>query len=280
MLINCSEPVRAQSMDEFYTAYADSGVGPNVLQTSYAMAENVFAVTQSGGPDFPAPARLWVNSRTLMDRHVAEPAVAGDSGSVCLVSSGRCLPGNRVRIIDAQGQDLPEGHVGEILIQSDSLFDGYYNRPDLTEKALIDGWYWSRDLGFLLNGELYVIGRKDDLIIVAGKNIHPHDVEQIANADPRVHDGRVVAFGLFNPDLGTEDIVVVVEVDDERELENAALVEQSIRNAIVAELGVAVRGVYVKPPKWIVKSTAGKPARSTTRQKLLEEQTELARQEK
>jgi acyl-CoA synthetase (AMP-forming)/AMP-acid ligase II len=262
-------------MDEFCAAYAGSGLRRNVAQTSYAMAENVFTVTQSGGSESPAPARTWVNSRALIDRHIAEIAAPDQSGSQCMVSSGRCLPGNRVRIVDAQGQDLTDGHVGEILIQSDSLFDGYYNRPDLTAKALRDGWYWSRDLGFCLNDELYVIGRKDDLIIVAGKNIHPHDVEQIASADPRIHDGRVVAFGVFNADLGTEDIVVVAEVDDEKELANAAAIEQAIRNAVVADLGIAVGAVHVKPPKWIVKSTAGKPARSTTRQKLLQEQSEL-----
>jgi hypothetical protein len=88
-----------------------------------------------------------------------------------------------------------------------------------------------------------------------------------------------VAFGLFNPDLGTEEIVVVAEVQDEREIENAISIEQAARNAIVAELGVAVRAVYVRPPKWIVKSTAGKAARSTTREKLLREQPELSRAE-
>jgi len=176
--------------------------------------------------------------------------------------------------VDEQGRDLPDRHVGEILIQGDCLFDGYYNRADLTAKGMNEGWYWSRDLGLLLNEELYVIGRKDDLIIVAGKNIHPHDVEQIAGADSRVHDGRVVAFGLFNPELGTEDIVVVAEVGNEADLSNAAAIEQAIRNAIVAELGVAVRAVHVKAPKWIVKSTAGKPARSATKQKLLQDQAE------
>ena len=99
------------------------------------------------------------------------------------------------------------------------------------------------------------------------------------SSDPRIHDGRAVAFGLFNPDLGTEEIVVVAEVQDEREIENAISIEQAARNAIVAELGVAVRAVYVRPPKWIVKSTAGKAARSTTREKLLREQPELSRAE-
>jgi acyl-CoA synthetase (AMP-forming)/AMP-acid ligase II len=237
------------------------------------MAENVFAVTQSEGSQSPAPARLWVNSQTLVDQHIAEQTTPEQPGSVCLVSSGPCLQGSRVRIVDAKGRDVPDGHVGEILVQGDSLFDGYYNRPDLTAKALDEGWYRSRDLGLRLNAELYVIGRKDDLIIVAGKNIYPHDIEHIASSDPRVHDGRVVAFGVFNRDLGTEDIVVVVEVEDETELRNASAIEHAIRNAIVAQLGVAVRAVHVKPPKWIVKSTAGKPARSATRQKLLHEET-------
>jgi fatty-acyl-CoA synthase len=279
MLINCSEPIRAQSMEEFCAAYADCGLRPNVLQSSYAMAENVFAVTQSGSQGATDPQRIWVDSRTLKGRHVIEIAKRDSPGALCLVSSGRCLANNRVRILSADGQDLPNGHVGEILIQSDSLFTGYYNRPDLTAKAMQDGWYRSGDLGFVVDEELYVIGRKNDLIIVAGKNIYPHDIEEIVSSDPRIHDGRAVAFGLFNPDLGTEEIVVVAEVQDEREIENAISIEQAARNAIVAELGVAVRAVYVRPPKWIVKSTAGKAARSTTREKLLREQPELSRAE-
>jgi acyl-CoA synthetase (AMP-forming)/AMP-acid ligase II len=115
---------------------------------------------------------------------VIETAMRNSPGALCLVSSGRCLANNRVRILSADGQDLPNGHVGEILIQSDSLFTGYYNRPDLTAKAMQDGWYRSGDLGFVVDEELYVIGRKNDLIIVAGKNIYPHDIEEIVSSDP------------------------------------------------------------------------------------------------
>jgi len=275
MLINCSEPVRQQSANEFCAAYAQCGVRPEALQASYAMAENVFAVTQSGTSPTGMPSRVWVDARRLTDDNIAESVAEDKEGSVCLVSSGRCLPCNRVQIVGPDGRELPDGCVGEITIQSDSLFEAYYNRPDLTAKALKDGWYWSGDLGFLRDEELYVIGRKTDLIIVAGKNLYPQDIEEIACSHPSIHDGRAVAFGLFNPNLGTEEIVVVAEVEDAGEIKNAFSIEQAVRNAVVAELGVAVRAVYVKPPKWIVKSTAGKPARSTTRQKLLTEQPEL-----
>jgi fatty-acyl-CoA synthase len=276
-LINCSEPVRARSMDEFQATYVSCGLKSDALQSSYAMAENVFAVTQSGVNGQLVPCRLWVDGKRLVNEHLAVPVAERADGGICLVSSGQCLPGNQVRIVSIDGRDLPDGTVGEILISSDSLFHGYYNRPDLTAKALQGGWYWSGDLGFRLDGELYVIGRKNDLIIVAGKNIYPQDIEEIVYGHPAIHDGRAVAFGLSNPDLGTEDIIVVAEVETEDHLNNGFAIERSLQSAVVAELGVAVRAIYLKPPRWIVKSTAGKPARSTTREKLLAEHPELVR---
>ena len=123
------------------------------------------------------------------------------------------MPNHEVRIVSDSGAALPDGHVGEILIKSDCLFRGYYNRPDLTAQALIDGWYHTGDLGFYLDGELYVVGRKKDLLIVGGENLYPQDIEEIVASHPAIHDGRAIAMGVYNPDLGTEDIVVVAEVE-------------------------------------------------------------------
>jgi fatty-acyl-CoA synthase len=272
-IVNCSEPVRARSMDEFEAAYVSCNLKPEALQSSYAMAENVFAVTQS--EIGRRPRRIWVDIKKLLENHQALRVSENDDGAFCFVSSGRCLPGNRTRIVSAEGRPLPDGEVGEILVHSDSLFRGYFNRPDLSEKALRQNWYWSGDLGFCLDGELYVIGRKNDLIITAGKNIYPQDVEEIVCSHPAIHDGRAVVFGLHNPDLGTEEIIVVAEVERNEDLEKALEIEQAVRGAIVAELGITVRAICLKPPRWIVKSTAGKPARSTTREKLLIEHPEL-----
>jgi fatty-acyl-CoA synthase len=274
-VINCSEPVRAESIDEFVAAYGSSGLKSNAVKSSFAMAENVFGVTQSDVDG--APHRLYVDRKQLSEKRVAVPVAPDAIGSTCLVSSGRCLAGQRVRIIDGNGADLQDGRVGEIVVQGDCLFDGYYHRPDLTAQVLRDGWYQTGDLGLLADGELYVIGRSKDLIIVAGKNIYPQDVENIVCQHPAIHDGRAVAFGLHNPDLGTEDIIVAAEVEHEGELANRNQIERALRDAIVAELDVAVRSIYLKPPRWIVKSTAGKAARSTTSQKLRDEHPELNR---
>jgi acyl-CoA synthetase (AMP-forming)/AMP-acid ligase II len=273
-LINCSEPVRASSLDEFYAAFASSGIRREALQTSYAMAENVFAVTQSRAGELPA--RVWADSERFLRGHVIECVPEGAPGSLCFVSSGRMLPNHHVGIHDDNGEILPEGRVGEIWITSDCLFQGYFSNAEATAVALIDGCYHTGDLGFLWRGELFVVGRARDLIIVAGKNIYPQDVEELAGEHPRVHDGRCVALGIVNADVGTEEIVIVVEVDDEDDLAASAEIARQVRQSVNAELGVSVRDVYVKPPRWIVKSTAGKPARTETRERLLKEHPALA----
>jgi len=177
--------------------------------------------------------------------------------------------------VSDSGDALPDAQVGEILVKSDCLFTGYYNRSDLTALTIDSGWYRTGDLGFSLDGELYVVGRKKDLLIVGGENIYPQDIEEIVASHPAIHDGRVIAMGVYNPDLGTEDIVAVAELESEELLMGILEIEKEIRGRVVAGLGVAVRSIFLKPPKWIVKSTAGKTARSATREKLLREHPEL-----
>jgi fatty-acyl-CoA synthase len=273
-LINCSEPVKTQSMNEFYEAFASQGLRRQALQSSYAMAENVFAVTQSG-PD--GPLQVCADALRFRNEHFIQEVSPDAQGAIFFTSSGRLLPQNEARIVSETGEMLEPRRVGEILIRSDSLFEGYFNRPDLTAQTMADGWYCTGDLGFFHAEELFVVGRKKDLLIVGGENIYPQDVEEIVSAHPAIHDGRAVALGLFNPDLGTEDIAVVAEVEKEELLTNSLPIEREIRASVLAQMRTAVRFIFLKPPKWIVKSTAGKPARSATREKLLREHSDLQR---
>jgi acyl-CoA synthetase (AMP-forming)/AMP-acid ligase II len=268
LLINCSEPVRSASMDEFRSALR---IREGVIQSSYAMAENVFAVTQSAIGE-ARPRQIWVEGQLFRNSHRIGRTAEGSPMSIAFTSSGRLLPRQQVRIdSDRAGADS----VGEILIKTDCMFEHYFNRPDLTREALIDGWYHTGDLGFLVDDELYVVGRKKDLLIIGGENIYPQDIEEIVGAHPAIHDGRAIALGVYNPNLGTEDVVVVAEVENEDWLADAQALEQEIRGRIVAGMGIAVRTILLKPPKWIVKSTAGKAARSATREKLLREHPEF-----
>jgi acyl-CoA synthetase (AMP-forming)/AMP-acid ligase II len=262
-------------MSEFRRAFSGSGLKDSAVQSSYAMAENVFAVSQSNLDRPDGPARIWADGAQFRVSHRIVPVGEQTPGAIAFTSSGKVLPSHEIRIISEAGIILGDNSVGEILVKSDCLFDGYFNRPDLTSQALIDGWYHTGDLGFSLAGELFVVGRKKDLLIIGGENIYPQDIEEIVATHPSIHDGRAVAMGVYNPDLGTEDIVVIAEVEREEFLPRAADIESEIRNLVVSGMGVAIRTIFVKPPKWIVKSTAGKPARSATREKLLQEHPEL-----
>ena len=275
-LINCSEPVRTSSMQEFQNAFAVNGLKPGALQSSYAMAENVFAVTQSDIDRASGPTRIWADGRQFRNLHRVVRVAEGIASSVCFTSSGRLLPNHEIRIVSDSGVPLEEPYAGEILIKSDCLFDGYHNRADLTAKAIINGWYHTGDLGFCVEKELFVVGRKKDLIIVGGENIYPQDIEEIVASHRAVRDGRVIAMGMYNPDLGTEEIILVAEVESEDLLAHAVEIEREIRSQVTAGLGVTIGTVFLKPPKWIVKSTAGKPARAATFEKLQKEHPELS----
>jgi len=273
-LINCSEPVRDSSMEEFLSAYSGARLRPHALQSSYGMAELVFAVTQSDVSS-SGPSRVLIDGAIFRKENRAVLVRPGTPGAFCVVSSGRCIENTKVRILDSDGNALDPGGVGEIVIHSETRLEGYINRPDLTAKVLDGEWYRSGDLGFVLDEELYAVGRKSDIIIVAGENFYPEDIEEIAASHPAIHDGRAVAFGRYNRALGTQEIILVAEVRSESDLANSGVIEREIRSAVSTEMNIGIASIFLKPPLWIVKSTAGKPARSTNREKLILEHVEL-----
>ncbi|MEJ5241141.1 MAG: fatty acyl-AMP ligase [Anaerolineales bacterium] len=266
-VINCSEPVRWESHQAFYERFKAYGLRYEALQTSYAMAENVFGVTQSRLGEPPRTDRI--DREAFMSERVARPAVEGRP-SLVMMSSGRPLRNTRVRIVDEHGRDLPERVIGEIAIQSDCMLTGYFNRPDLTQKALRDGWYLTGDLGYLADGELYISGRKKDIIIVGGKNVYPQDLEALAGEVPGVHPGRVVAFGIFDESLGTEEVAIVAEVDTSDPAERERIAE-AIRLHVTRNSAITVRYVSVVDAKWLIKTSSGKIARAANREKFLRE---------
>ncbi|MBE0698956.1 MAG: AMP-binding protein, partial [Anaerolineaceae bacterium] len=170
-----------------------------------------------------------------------------------------------------------ERQIGELVVRSNCMLAGYYHRTEETERAFIDGWYWTGDLGYIADGELYVTGRKKDLIIVGGRNIVPQDLEALAGEVPGVHPGRVAAFGIFNEKLGTEEVALVAEVDlpNEQQYDEEACraLEDAIRLTVNRGSAVALRYLRLVGPRWLVKTSSGKTARSANREKFL---TELA----
>src|SRR5690606_25264515 len=136
----------------FLERFAPFGLQERALATCYAMAENVFAVSQ-GGIEEPVTVDR-VDLQALLSRQAAIPA-QDEAKSVHLLSAGKPIPNTRVRVLGDQGKDLGERQIGEIAIQSDCMLSGYYHRPDLTEAAFINGWYLTGDLGYLADEEVF-----------------------------------------------------------------------------------------------------------------------------
>lgn len=192
-----------------------------------------------------------------------------------MLSAGRPIANTQVRVIGKHGQDLPERQVGEIVLQSNCMLAGYYHRPDLTQEAFLDGWYLTGDLGYLANGELFVTGRKKDLIIVGGKNVYPADIERLASEVKGVHPGRVVAFGVYDEELGTEEVALVAELEQFDQLSEAdrERIQLHIRQRVSQGSDVVVRRVHVVGKNWLLKTSSGKIARGSNRDKYLAEIT-------
>jgi len=266
-VINCSEPMRWKSHEEFFNRFSKYGLKRQALATCYAMAENVFAVTQGG---IESPVVLdEIDRRSLSEGQIAVPAKGGED-AIKMLSTGQPIEGTRVRVIDADGKDLPDRRVGEIALKGDCLLSGYYNRDDLTQKTFMDSWYITGDLGYLVDGELFVTGRKKELIIVGGKNVFPQDLEELAMEVEAVHPGRVVAFGIFNEDIGTEEICVIAEVDVIED-DARAKIAREIRDQISRGTDVTARYVLTVDRGWLIKTSSGKIARGANRDKYLTE---------
>lgn len=272
LLVNCSEPVRAESFDSFASRFGKWGLSRNSLAACYAMAETTFAITQTLPGIEPKTVRA---SRKGLSLGFFTPADSDESFRAC-VSSGRPIAGCAVRIVGEDRVDVSEGKVGELLVRAESLFSGYRNDPVTTAKSFIEGWFATGDYGFELGGEVFIVGRKKDLIIVAGKNIYPEDIENAIHDLPGLIPGRVVAFGREDMVTGTERVCVVAETPHVDPVSH-----RNIRRAVVAEamrLDVTVAEVILVEPRWLIKSSAGKPSRAankTRAEALLEAEARL-----
>jgi acyl-CoA synthetase (AMP-forming)/AMP-acid ligase II len=265
-IINCSEPVRWDSHQKFLSRFEKYGLKQRALAACYAMAENVFAVTQGG-----IERELSIDEIDLDDfqrLHKATPK--SDKPSIKMVSNGKPIDNTQVKIISEKGMDLPERSVGQIAIKSNCMLTTYYHRPDETKKSLLNGWFKTGDLGYLSDGELYISGRIKDMIIVGGNYIYPQDIEYLSMKVEGVHQGRVVAFGVFNEQIGTEEVVVIAEVDSEK-VERREQIGEQIRKFVAQNSAVTLKNAYLVQPKWLIKTSSGKIARAANRDKYLKE---------
>jgi acyl-CoA synthetase (AMP-forming)/AMP-acid ligase II len=263
-VINCSEPVRAESMELFAKHFQSGGLDSRALHTCYAMAETVFAISSSTAESPPRERRT--DAKIWQTEHRSTPVASENQQAIVHLSSGRCIDGCEVKVVSESGAALAPGVAGRLLVKSAFLFKGYHHREDLNQSIFDSaGYFDTGDLGYVdEHGHIYVTGRSKDLIIVGGKNIYPQDIESLVNDLEHIRPGRVVCFGIGQGGLGTEGLIVLAESDAGQELWPD--LERNIRRAVTTNLDLDLLDAKVVSREVLQKSTSGKLARGSNRE--------------
>lgn len=255
---NGAEPVSAQTLAAFCERFATTGFDPKAMMPVYGLAEN------SVGLAFP-PLQRGVQVDAI-DRERfsrsgwAESCRTNDQAVLEVVACGRVLPGHQLRVVDDTNRELPDRREGRIQFQGPSSTSGYYRNPEQTAALFCDEWLETGDLGYVSEGELYVTGRQKDLIIVAGRNIHPAELEKEISNLEGIRKNGVVVFG-SSRERGTERLVVMAETREKGETRRAEL-SIAINQLAMALLGQPADEVLLVAPNQVLKTTSGKVRRS------------------
>ena len=264
--VDCSEPCRMETFELFEKTFARLGVRAEQLRVCYAMAETVFAVTQT--PAGELARAVEVDEQALAEGRATPPSWPERTRQV--ISVGAPIRDVELRVVDEAGGTQPDDVVGEVAVRAPFLFSGYHKDPERTAAKLRGGWYHTGDLGFLRDGELYLLGRTDDLVILNGRNVFAHHVEFAINAGaPQVKGGRCVALGVFSEAVGSQELVILAEVQSEESVVRRQ-VARAIREIVLDGFGVLPKEVKVVEPGWLAKTTSGKIARDLNLRKYLD----------
>ncbi|MGA3298913.1 MAG: AMP-binding protein [Candidatus Acidiferrales bacterium] len=263
---NGAEPVRAETLERFAKRFAPHGFNPKALMAVYGLAEASLAISVPRLGDGYKVDRI--ERATFESEGRAIPARAGDAATLEFVNAGKPLPSVEVRIVDTGGNNLGERQEGQLWFRSPSATSGYYRNPEATRELMRDGdWLNSGDLAYWGEGEIYITGRAKDVIIKAGRNLYPHEIEEIAGRVKGVRTGCVVAFGAPDERTGTERLIVTAEIRDPR---SAKEIEAEISRAVDEALGLPPDVIALLRPQSIPKTSSGKLRRSDTRRLYLE----------
>ncbi|MCC7082013.1 MAG: fatty acyl-AMP ligase [Burkholderiales bacterium] len=263
-----AEMIHPEWLTNFAEALAPARFDPRAFLPCYGMAECALAVSfvpVGGGFEID-----YVDAERLARSNEAMHASAGASERKRsgFVNCGKALPGFEVEIRDEAGRLLPDRRCGRIFLRGSSVMSGYFGNPEASREVLSeDGWLNTGDLGYRVDGALYLTGRAKDLLIINGRNVWPQDIEHLAEQQPELRATDTSAFSIVSGE-GGEAAVLVVQCR-EMDSASAASLARRLRHSVQAELGIECL-VDVVPPHTLPRTSSGKLSRSSTRKQFLE----------
>jgi 1-acyl-sn-glycerol-3-phosphate acyltransferase len=263
LAFNGAEPVSPETLSEFSARFRNHGLRPEAVAPVYGLAES------SVGLAFPplgrAPLIDRVRREPFTERGEAVAAPPEEPDALRFVACGQPLAGHEIRVVDPAGRELGERRQGRLEFRGPSASAGYYRNPDATRRLLQGGWLDSGDLAYVAEGEIYITGRAKDIVIRAGRNIYPHELEEAVGKVPGLRKGCVAVFGSRDQRSGTERLVVLAET---READPAVRerLRDRVQEVAVDVIGMPADDVTLVPPHTVPKTSSGKIRRAASRE--------------
>ena len=271
---NGAEPVSVQTLRRFIERFSEHGFHPGAMAPVYGLAE--CAVALALPPPGREPRIDRVNRDALSRRGIAEPANTDDPNAIEIVACGPPLPDHEIRIVDDSGREAVERREGRLEFRGPSATSGYFHNEIKTRELFRGSWLDSGDRAYMANGEVFITGRIKDIIIRAGQHVYPQELEEAVGDIVGVIKGAVAAFGVSDPDSGTERIVVLAETGQTDSAECEKLKSRA-RDAITVIVGSPPDDIVLVEPGTVPRTSSGKIRRAAAKEYYLTQQLSLPR---
>jgi 1-acyl-sn-glycerol-3-phosphate acyltransferase len=229
----------------------------------YGLAESSvgLAFSEPGrGPRFDR-----IKRQPFMDSRQAIPAGQEDTHVLEFVGCGQPLPGHQVRVVDENDRELPERVEGHLQFIGPSTTSGYFKNPEKTGSLFHGQWLDSGDKAYIAGGEIFITGRTKDIIIRAGRNIYPVELEEAIGQVEGIREGNVAVFGCFSDKSRTEELVVLAETR-KKEAETLEELRRSVNTIVTDLIGTPPDKVVLAPPNTVLKTSSGKIRRNACKE--------------
>lgn len=267
LAFNGAEAINPETLRRFSKKFAPYGFREESFLPVYGLAESSVALCF---PPLNRKPKVDKIKRDIFENEHRAVSVSNEKEPfIEFVACGSPLEGHDLRIVNQFNQPLPDREVGMLQFRGPSAMQGYYRNPEATEKIYHEGWWDSGDFAYLSEGEVYITGRKKDIIIKAGRNYYPEEIEQTAAQIAGVRKGCVAAFGISDPKTGTEKLIIVAETR-ETQLKEKSRIREEIIDRLSTALAISPDKIVLVEPNTIPKTSSGKLRRSSCKQDYLE----------
>ncbi len=259
---NGADMIRPDVMQNFVNCFADAGFKASAFLPSYGLAESTLAVTLMPPGDGIRVELVEEERLSGSPRDLSRPARYR-----AIVNCGVPVRGMELEIRGENGKALADHRIGKVWCRGSSVMHSYYRDPEATADCMVDGWLDTGDMGYLVDGHLFVVGRAKDMIIINGKNHWPQDIEWAVEQLPGFHQGDIAAFALETDD-GEEVPAVLVHCrisDPEERKKLHGVIREKVRS--ITGMNCVVELV---PPRTLPRTSSGKLSRAKAKKLYLE----------